>query len=550
MTLLAMLRKETLLLLRAPLAVVLLFVYLAILALVVLGSWPTDNVLTLAARASQRLSYLIGVGQVLMLLSILPGLTANSVVRERESGCLELLQASRLEPIVILLGKWLGGAVYAWILLICSLPLIVLCHILGTLDWRLVGAIYCHLGLTAMWAGVVGLATGSVARTGYGALMSAYGLVSGFSVLTVAPSFLSSGSWPAVLRSVSPIGSMVTLIEPNVWEVITGAGQLVPNLAWYATSCLSSSTVLAGVAWLRLREPFHVRARRVERVIDARSDVLRRKLRFPFYLIDPQRRRRHIGDWINPVLARELRSRMLGQGTNFIRVFYAVLIFSFLVTIDAVFRTAAEIVDSVRVVVIASQVILIGLLAPPLSAPAVSRERERNTLDVLRLTRLGPWRLVAGNLYFVILVSLCILVAALPMWITLFGLQRIPPHLLARAIAVILASLACGTLAGLFASSLVARTGPATGIAYVLVLLILFGTLLPILLGGTLSPALQADLLSLNPIVAAVHCVSLGLFRNVLDATAWQRALAFLIGLWALMLFGAVYQTRRLFRSR
>jgi ABC-type transport system involved in multi-copper enzyme maturation permease subunit len=545
-----MLKKESLLLLRSRRAVVLLYVYLSVLASVVLWSWPSSQVLTMAAMASQRLIYVIGVGQVLMLLAIVPGLTANSIVRERETGCLELLQASRIRPSVILLGKWLGSTAYGGILLVCSLPLLALCQLLGTLDWRLVGTIYLHLALTALWAGMIGLGVSAIARSSYGALMGSYATVIGASTLTVAPSFLAAGFWPTVLRSFSPIGSMVTLIEPNVWALFTGSAERVPSLMWYAEFCAVVSAGAAAVAWWRLRKPFHGHARRREQLIDTRSEIIRRKLRFPFYLIDPQRRRRHIGNWINPVFARELRSRMLGQGTNFIRAFYALLIFSFAVTIYSVFRTEAEIVDSVRVVVVASQVILIALLAPPLASPAVSRERELNTLDLLRLTHIGPWRLVAGKWYFALLVSLCILVAALPMWVALFELQRIPPHLLARAICVILASLVCGTVVGLFASSLVQRTGAATGIAYLLALAILFGTLLPIVLSSSLSVTAQARLLSINPIVAAVHSVSLGLFRNLLDATAWSTAIAFLLGVSAVLLVAAVLRTKQLYRSR
>jgi ABC-type transport system involved in multi-copper enzyme maturation permease subunit len=523
---------------------------LAALALVVLWSWPSSSVLTMAAVASKRLMYVIGVGQVLMLLGILPGLTAGSIVRERESGCLELLQASRITPPVVLLGKWLGGAAYSAILLVCSLPLIALCQILGTLDWRLVGTIYTHLIITALWAGMLGLGISSVARSGYGALMGSYALVIAASALPVAPSFLVAGYWPAVLRSFSPLGSMVTLIEPRVWVIFTGSSETVPVFALYSAFCGTVTTLAAVVAWWQLRKPYHIRGGHRDRLIDARSEILRRKLRFPFYLVDPQRRRRNIGDWVNPVFARELRSRMLGQGTNFIRVFYTVLIFSFLVTIYSVFRTDAEIVDSIRVVVIASQVILIGFLAPPLASSAVSRERELNTLDLLRLTRVGPWRLVAGKWYYSILVSLCILVAALPMWLALFGLQRVPPHLLARAVSIILASLLCGTVAGLFASSLVRRTGAATGIAYLVTMGILFGTLLPILLSNTLRVSIQSQLLALNPIAAAVHCVSLGLFRNMLDQNAWRTALLFMLGLSGCLFVAAVLRTRQLYTSR
>jgi ABC-type transport system involved in multi-copper enzyme maturation permease subunit len=550
MTFAAMLRKETLLLLRSPRAVVLLYLYFAVLAAVVLWSWPIDNVLVMAALASRRLIYVVGVGQLLMLLAILPGLTAGSIVRERETGCLELLQASRLDTIVILLGKWLGNSLYAGILLICSLPLVALCQLLGTLDWRLVGMIYAHLVFSALWAAMVGLGVSSVARTSYGAQMGSYAIVIAVTALPVAPSFLFATSWAAVLRSASPLGSMVTLIEPKVWLLLTGNAATVPSFLIHGIFCGLMGGLALFISWWQVRKPHHTRARRMDRLFDTSREMLRRKLRFPFYLIDPQRRRRHIGNWINPVFARELRSRMLGQGTNFVRVFYAVLIFSLLVTIYSVFRTDAEIVDSVRVVVIASQVLLIGLLTPPLTSSAVSRERELKTLDLLRLTRIGPWRLVMGKWYYSLVISLCILVAALPMWLVLFELQRIPAQSLVRAIYVILASLLCGTTAGLVASSLVQRTGAATGIAYLLALAFLFGTLLPVVLTGTAISPTQAQLLSVNPIVAAIHAVSLGLFQTLLEPHAWRDAVTFLVTLSGIFLGAAVLRTWSLYRSR
>ena len=41
---------------------------------------------------------------------------------------------------------------------------------------------------------------------------------------------------------------------------------------------------------------------------------MKRKLRFPFYLIDPLRRKKNIADWMNPVFAKEMRSKAFGGG--------------------------------------------------------------------------------------------------------------------------------------------------------------------------------------------------------------------------------------------
>jgi ABC-type transport system involved in multi-copper enzyme maturation permease subunit len=551
MTLQAMVYKETLVLLRSRRARMMVLAYLGLLALVVLWNWPTSQVLTLAGVTAQRMLYVVGLGQLVLLLATLPGLTAGSVISERESGLLATLQTTRLSPSVILIGKWLGSVLFALILMVCSLPLIMLCQVLGTLALELVAEIYVHLIVTILWAGMIGLAVSALARTGYAALMATYILIIAVSVLTIIPTVLGFGGyWTEVARNLSPLGSMVTVSTPDVWQLLVEPAGAPPALTLYAGFCVCGAALAGAIAWWQLRRPDQPKAHRRGRVIEDRWEAVQRKLVFPWYLVDPQRRRRHIGNWINPVFSRELRSRMLGKGTVFLRVFFAMAIFSLALTLYAVVRTDATIVDSVRVVVIASQVILIALLAPPLTAPAISRERELNTLDILRMSRIGPWRLAMGKWYYALMISASVLVAAVPMWFVIFKMQRVPPEAVRNAIAVVVAALLSGTLAGLLASSLCRRTGTATGVGYLLTLGVLFGTLVPVVFSSSLSAGLRARLLEWNPVVAAVRSVSLSMFTNVVGPDAWRAALAFLLGAAILFLVLAVGRTRQLYRSQ
>jgi ABC-type transport system involved in multi-copper enzyme maturation permease subunit len=549
MTLRAMVYKETLMLLRSRRARGLLLGYLGLLALVVLWNWPSSQVLTLAGVTAQRMLYIVGMGQLVLLLATLPGLTAGSVIAERESGRLATLQATRLSPVVILFGKWLGSVLFALILMVCSLPLVMLCQVLGTLELGLVVEIYAHLIVTIFWAGMIGLAVSALARTGYGALMTTYATIIAVSTLTIIPTLLGFGGyWPEVARNLSPLGSMVSVLTPDVWQLLVEPAGTPGVMTVYSAFCLGGAVLAGMVAWWQLRRPDQPRAHRRSRVIDDRREIIERKLVFPWYLIDPQRRRRHIGNWINPVLSRELRSRMLGKGTVFLRVFFAMAIFSLVLTLYAVMRTDATIVDSVRVVVIASQVILIGLVAPPLTAPAISRERELNTLDILRMSRIGPWRLAMGKWYYALMISASILVAAVPMWFVIFKMQRVPPEAIGQAIAVVVAALLGGTLAGLAASSLCRRTGTATGVGYLLTVGVLFGTLVPVLFSSSLSAGLRSRLLELNPIVASVRSVSMSMFANLVGPEAWLSALVFLLVSAVLFLVLAIWRTRQLYR--
>ncbi len=49
---------------------------------------------------------------------------------------------------------------------------------------------------------------------------------------------------------------------------------------------------------------------------------MKRKLRFPFYLIDPMRRKRNIPNWMNPIFAKEMRSKAFGGGIWIFRSAY------------------------------------------------------------------------------------------------------------------------------------------------------------------------------------------------------------------------------------
>lgn len=551
MSLVAIVSKENLVLLRSRRARILLVAYLVLFSLIVLWSWPRGNVLSLAAIASRRMVYVVGLGQLLLLLAVIPGLTAASIVLERGSGALELLQVSRLRPITILAGKWLGCVLFALLLLLSSVPLVTLCFFLGTLDTQLVGWIYVHLATTVLWAGMIGLAVSSLVRTVYASLMASYVLVLATSLLPVVPSLLGAQGLAAAARDLSPPGAMVSLTLPDLWRLAQARSEGPAPMTVYGGFCLASALLAGLIALLQLSRRYQPRVYRRDRLLEARSELLRsRRRRFPFYLIDPQRRRRPIAGWINPVFAKELRSRALGQGATFVRVFYAMLIASLMLTIFSIVYTGSEMIDSIRVLVIAIQVVLIGLLAPPLTAPAISSERERGTLDLLRLTRIGPLELAAGKWYYALLASLCILVAAVPMWFVIFRMQRVPPAALFQAVAVVLAALLSGTLASLFASAVCKRTSTAAGIGYAVTLGVLFGTLLPVALVDSLPDRTTRLLLSFNPVAAAVRSVSLSLFRTVLAPTAWSVATGFLLTAALAFSAGAWMFTARLFRTR
>src|SRR5207253_6278496 len=113
--------------------------FVAVLAVMVLGSWPQQGVLEGSARLARSSNvvrgadrFLLGLtlGQIVLLVLFVPGVAAVAVSGEREQNTLEMLYASRLRPGQIIAGKVAVAIGYPLLLLIMALPFVAL------LNWR------------------------------------------------------------------------------------------------------------------------------------------------------------------------------------------------------------------------------------------------------------------------------------------------------------------------------------------------------------------------------------------------------------------------------
>src|SRR5438045_896037 len=134
------LQKDLLGLLRLKRVAAVQIFFVAVLAVMVLGSWPQSGVVSGSVRGSGGASgvvrgadrFLLGLtlGQIVLLVLFVPGVAAVSVSGEREQQTLEMLYASRLRPREIIAGK-IGVAIgYPLLLLFMALPFVAL------LNWR------------------------------------------------------------------------------------------------------------------------------------------------------------------------------------------------------------------------------------------------------------------------------------------------------------------------------------------------------------------------------------------------------------------------------
>ena len=93
------LQKDLLALLRLKRVAAVQLLFVAVLAVMVLGSWPQGGVLeTTAVRSGDRFLIGLTLGQIVLLVLFVPGMAAVAVSGEREQNTLEMLYASRLRP--------------------------------------------------------------------------------------------------------------------------------------------------------------------------------------------------------------------------------------------------------------------------------------------------------------------------------------------------------------------------------------------------------------------------------------------------------------------
>jgi ABC-type transport system involved in multi-copper enzyme maturation permease subunit len=117
-------------------------------------------------------------GMLLLLMTavvmIVPGLTALSIVAERERQTFHLLQVTQLTPRQIVIGKLSSSMSYFLLLLVATAPVVALPLLFGGVRLGDVAVGLGMLVLTALTLGTVGIWSSARARSSRGAVAGAY----------------------------------------------------------------------------------------------------------------------------------------------------------------------------------------------------------------------------------------------------------------------------------------------------------------------------------------------------------------------------------------
>lgn len=229
----------------------------------------------------------------------------------------------------------------------------------------------------------------------------------------------------------------------------------------------------------------------------------------------------------NPIIAKELKSRMRGrQGATMITVYLGLI--AFFISISYLYMGYDGVVsrnepDYLQIVgkavfsaVVIIELLMIAFIGPALTSGAISSERERQTFDLLRISLLSPRDLVIGKLGSALIYLLLLIFTAIPLQSLAFFLGGIGlPELIISTVMLVASAFLFCTL-GLYFSTLTKRVSVSTTFSYgavllpVIIVVLLFFWILNTPGFSSSSPDVERMMaiiiltaLSTNPLIAA-----------------------------------------------
>lgn len=523
------LHRELITTLRAPRAAWTIFAVAALLSGLALALWPSEGMYSLGEQSSHALLNTVSLGGLVLALLIAPAFTATSLTSEKENRSYDLLTQTLLRPWNIAWGKVASAQCFLLLVSLASLPALAATFFLGGTSLVQVGGIFGVIAAAGAATGLLGFAVSAWSRQSFTALVITYAATLAWCVLPILPPLLLRtlvANIPALawIAHASPITAMLALVEPDLFARMGAPVETRHALAVHFGACgaLAAAAWFAGTLRILLPHGFE----RYQHNLTPSS--AKRRLRFPYVLIDPRRRKRLIGSWTNPMLAKDLRSRTFGQAPWLIRGMYATFTIS-LVFVGLMVRGGATLhLDVLKLAMIAFQVLVVVLLTPALLAGAVTGEVEQRQFDLLRQTPLRPRTILLGKSFSAWLLVVLLLIAGAPMWWMLAYLENYQWAGTLISLAVVGATLLFASAASLACSSAARTTAAATAFAFALVCGIVFGSLIPLLMGAVLSTAWRHAILSWNPFAAGLQAVSVELLRG--EPVLWKPFLRQTLG--------------------
>ena len=485
-----------------------------------------------------------------------PAFSAGAIVLERERRTYDFLRMSLIRPSGIVFAKLLNAVGLFFLVLVGLAPAISVSFFLIGVDPVQMGQALAIIVATTFACAAAGVLSSALFSRTLFAMGASYVLVIALMIAPLILAYLMGaivnsfinvravfGFMEEVAVVISPVLTIMSVLVPTM-NGLSGT-QFLLSLCYQAVFALSC----LGVACYIVRRPPRPMKVEDEKPIDDRSVLAERRFSWPFYIIDPLRRKKPIEDGRNAMLVREMRWGMFNRGTTLIRLFYCAFVVYFFS--GAVASTDARSFDTMGRWMLV-QIAMTIVATPALTANVFTKEHELRNIDMLRMTLLRPGEIILGKL-FALCVSVAPLVAAAILsCLPLIFLGARNWTMLGVGYGTLLVCVLHSLSLALAASLVTRRTSVALVLGYVFSLISFVGLWFA---AGAFGVA--EDLASLlSPVGAYIRCAGLGYWISPFDASrvapfgvSWLGYWAFAMLMWlsisAILLGGSISLYRR-----
>lgn len=175
------LRNESKLSVRTPRFSLMLLVYIAVLSvgtLIFYSNYSSDVYASgINPQGAVTLYIIMAVIQAILLMFIVPSLTATSICSEREKQTLDILLSTRLSSFQIIFGKLLASSLKVIMLIICTIPLYAICGLIGGIKLGNILILVGSFIISTIFVGSVGVFISTYSKTSKVATALTYALV-------------------------------------------------------------------------------------------------------------------------------------------------------------------------------------------------------------------------------------------------------------------------------------------------------------------------------------------------------------------------------------
>jgi ABC-type transport system involved in multi-copper enzyme maturation permease subunit len=367
------LQRELITNLRMTRGFVLMAAYVAFLGFLVYAAWPAEQRLDMAnSEKAIELVNLFFLGQYILMSMMAPSFAAGAITGEKERQSYEMLMASPIKPGAIVIGKFAASLTPLAELMICSLPIVMLCLPLGGVHpYEVVAAYFAMISSIALFVMISLWCSSYFTRTA-SALAVSYLLILPLAMLCVL-----------IWQALQQIGDARLLVVFTVVPIVCVS---IGILLWADTCRRLLSSADLGSAGKQVID-LETEAEEAVGLYISRDE-------FPDKLFAPPKRTTFLPENANPIYDKEIRSEIFSQGTLMLRLVIQISMFIALF----VMAWCLYIQQDLAAWYIAYVLLFNMLVGPVFSAGSVTSERERQTLDLLLTTLITPWQMLWGKL--------------------------------------------------------------------------------------------------------------------------------------------------------